>query len=488
MKVLMYAPFAKWGPHLETDLEIAENHLRAGDQVVWVGCGGELEACEPNVEHAARDCAKCVGRGNAGVALLAGSVERIRSSDLWSVEDEARVGAIPTRFADHDELKAVMLDTFDIGYATLSSIVWCDRDANVDLGHKTPRLGRFLRSAGMTYLGMRRYLAAHPVDRVYVFNGRMAAPRGALRAAQDLGIPVFVHERGCDVTRYALTPNAMPHEIRAFTQRVNERWESAEPGLLEKTEIAEAWYQRRSKGVIGHWHSFTEQQQDGRLPAGWDESRRNIVLYSSSEYEFASIGEEWKNHLFDVPTEGIVRIAEVLSAAGQVHLAIRMHPNPDGSQSSSAALLRGLDLPGVTVVSPESVVCSYALMNAAEKIVVTSSTMGIEASFWGKPSILAGRSLYCELGAAHHPQTFEELIDAIHDPDLGPVDREPALRYGYDQATFGTPFQHFVPEDLFNGPFKGVHIKPRGMDRMRVKFHSIGYRAKRLLGIGKTSS
>ena len=41
---------------------------------------------------------------------------------------------------------------------------------------------------------------------------------------------------------------------------------------------------------------------------------------------------------------------------------------------------------------------------------------------------------------AHHRHTQ----DPAHDPDLGPVDREPALRYGYDQATFGTPFDIVV--------------------------------------------
>lgn len=483
MKVLLFAPYAKWGPHLETDLEIAEDHLAAGDEVVWVRCSGLLEACEPNPDHVPRDCAKCVGRCHAGIELLQGPVTEVDVADHVTEEDRARAAALPTAFRDFEDIKSLTLDGLDLGYAGLSSIVWCARDANVDLGHESDLLGRFLRGSALAYLALRRYLQAHPVDRVYVFNGRMAPTRAALRAAQDLGIEVLVHERGSGIDRYALTPNAMPHEIHAITKRIHDAWADPAVPEAEKVEVADAWYARRAKGVIGHWHSFTDQQAEGSLPDDWDPSRRNIAFYGSSEYEFASIGEEWKNPLFDVPTEGIVRVAETLSAAGQVHLTIRMHPNPDGSDSTSAQRLRALELPNVTIVPPESAVCSYALMRAADTIVTTSSTVGIESTYWGKPSIAAGRSLWCELGAAHHPTTFDELIDWIHDPDLPPVDRTPALWYGYDQATFGQTFRHFVPTNLFDGTFKGQVIKPKGLDRLRVKWLSIGSRARKLIGV-----
>ncbi len=480
-KILCFAPFSRWCPHLETDLELAEKHLVQGDQVTWFGCDRDLETCEINPDHGGKLCAQCVGRRNAGFELLSGRVEYERHTRYLTHEDRARIAGLPTAFRDALELKALELDGFDLGYATLSSVVWVARDADVDLSSASPYLARFLRSAAGVYLAMRRYLAEHPVDRVYVFNGRISAMRGMLRAAQERDIPVFVHERGSVPTKYSLTPNAMPHEIQAITQRIDAAWGSEQPELEEKQRLAAAWYEGRAKGRVDQWYAFTDKQQAGSLPPDWDATRHNVALYPSSEHEFAAIGKEWQSPLFEVPTEGVARIAESVSRAGRVHLTIRMHPNPEGMGNTSAARLLSIDLPHVTVVPAESSVCSYALLQAADKVVVTSSTVGIEATFWGKPAIQAGRSLYSNLGATHQPTTYEALLEAIHDTSLAPVEREPALRYGYYQAIFGEPFQHFEPQGLFDGSFKGTRIEPRGLDRLRTRVYRLGERARGLI-------
>jgi len=85
--------------------------------------------------------------------------------------------------------------------------------------------------------------------------------------------------------------------------------------------------------------------------------------------------------------------------------------------------------------------------------------------------------MYSELGVTHRPATFEELIAAIHDPELPPAELEGALRFGYEMATFGLPFEHFEPEHLFAGRFTGVKVRPRGRHRVEMKLRAFGARA-----------
>ncbi|MEM9381269.1 MAG: hypothetical protein AAGB93_15055 [Planctomycetota bacterium] len=221
---------------------------------------------------------------------------------------------------------------------------------------------------------------------------------------------------------------------------------------------------------MGSWFSFLDDQQPDAVPEGWSEDVRNVVFYTSSEYEFAAIGEEWRSGLFEGPTDAAVRTAKALSAQEGVHTTIRVHPNPDSDASSSVQRLLDLDLPRVTVVPPRSEVSSYALMQAADVVVTAGSTAGIEASYWGKPSVLLGRAMYSGLGAVHEPATRDAALAQILDPDLATVPRDPALRYGFYLATLGTPFRYFEGEDVFHGKFRGAAVRPTRWQRKVIRF------------------
>ena len=469
MRVFLFAPYALYSPHFETDLEIAENHLEHGDRVTLLTCNRDLEICDPNVERTGPRCLKCMERSKAGIRRLSGTVEIRGIPELLTAEDHRRVAEIPTRFEDARSLRALTVDGFDVGFAALSSLIWRRQDPDLDLQAHSADVARFLRSSLRAYYAVRNYLRDNPTDRAYVFNGRMAPMRAAFRACQREGVDCFVHERGCDLQHYALFRNAMPHEIANTERLIREAWVSEDVPRAEKIRIAENWFEQRSRGVVNNWHSFTAKQVRGRLPEDWRDDRRNIAVYATSEYEFAAISDEWNNPIFDSPTEGLRRIVDACAAhADDVHVYLRLHPAIAAEENPSVERLLALRGPHVTVLPPDSNVCSYALLDACEKVVVTSSTLGIEAAFRGKPSILAGRCFYRNLGSTYLPADFEELMALILDPHLAPRQIEGALMYGYYQATFGTEFRHFRPTGVCRGEFKGRPVKPSPLGRLRV--------------------
>ncbi len=80
------------------------------------------------------------------------------------------------------------------------------------------------------------------------------------------------------------------------------------------------------------------------------------------------------------------------------------------------------------------------------------STVGVEACYWGKPSILVGRSFYESINCCHVPSTRDELIAMMH-TELAPKDKAAAIKYGYWEMRKGTEFEYFKPDGLFSGTF-----------------------------------
>lgn len=459
MKILIVGPYSLWTPHLETDMELAEEHLVAGDAVTILTCEADLELCDLDGAHRIRSCVRCVGRRNAGLRALSGRVPAVRFASLLTAEDHARLAGVPAAFTSKDDLRAYRFGAFDAGFAALSSVIWLHRDSDLDLATVGDEVARLLRSACAMHLAVGRYLDRNPTDRVYVFNGRMAPMRAALRASQERGVECVIHERGCDPHHYSLHVNALPHQIAYTEGLIRAAWAAPSPPREEKVRVATEWYDRRAKGAATSWISFTEAQHRNQLPADWDPSRRNVTLFTTSEYEFASISDEWNNPIFADNTRGIVELIETVAGRDGVHVYLRMHPNLSGLDNLSVRTLRALRRPGLTVLEPESKVCSYTLMAASEKVVVTGSSVGIEAAFRGKPAILAGRCYYRGLGSTHVPETFAELVSMTLARDLPEMPIEGALMYGYYMATFGRRFRYFEPKGLFDGTFKGARLK-----------------------------
>lgn len=482
MHVAFIGSYGLWDLHVATELDLAEQHQLEGDTVSWITCDAAFDSCEANESHDLDMCKACRWKVTAAIKLLSGDVDQANMTAMLTEEDRAKIDALPKSFHSVDELKAFEFEGLDAGWGALSSAIWLARDSNLDAG--APLVAKLIRAGVTGYLATKRLLASGAIDRVYAFNGRMAPMRGILRACTELNVPCFIHERGPDMKHYALFENAMPHEIAYTVQQANKDWETSGLPEPERERIAANWFEGRPKGQMGSWISFVEGQQADGLPDGWTSNRHNIALFTTTEFEYASIGKEWQGHLFESPEVGTFAMAETISSKAQAdvnaghpadqipHLTIRIHPNPDGAKSPNVQAMLAMDLPHVTVLAPTSKVSTYGLMREADVVVTAGSTAGVEATFWNKPSVLAGRGLYTGLGAAHEPQSIPELIEMLLDTELGVADRNAALRYGFHQATRGTPFQYFKADSLHSGTFKGHRIRPTMLQRRILRLRA----------------
>jgi hypothetical protein len=115
--------------------------------------------------------------------------------------------------------------------------------------------------------------------------------------------------------------------------------------------------------------------------------------------------------------------------------------------------------PNLTVIPADSAISTYAMMRKASRVVSFGSTTGMEATFWGVPSILGYRSYYDKLGCVHIPKSHDEMMNMIVRDKLAPADKLGALMYGHFMKTFGTPFRYHQPTGIVGGTFKDRPVR-----------------------------
>ncbi len=463
MKILVISYFNSWNTHFGTELELAQVHLDRGDDVEFLGCDRCLVVCEGNPTGKTSKCDKCRLRRSGGLSLLSRTIREHHLGDYLPAEAIVAEAAIKETIRDAETAEKFTLAGHDFGDGALSSAIWSSRDPFCETEATMEILRNYARSAVRSYLAVREFLRKHPeFNRVYVFNGRFASTRGALRACQEAeGVEVVTHERGANIGKYGLFLNAMPHDRMLWVSETERAWAAA-PSLEVAKEIGSAFFRDRKIGANTEWYSFIEKQETGKLPAGWDPARKNVVIFNSSEDEFVGMGDEWKNPIYKFQADGIRRIVDdAINRYPDIMFYIRVHPNLTGVNNRDTGLIGDLKNSGrrnVVVIEPDSVISSYSLLDAAHQVITFGSTMGVEATFWGKPSILAGRSFYEDMDAAYQVGSHEELMDLVGS-DIEPKPQIHAIRYGYYTKTFGEDFKYWKATDYSTGTFKGQSLK-----------------------------
>ena len=449
MKVLIYMPFSDWIPHFATDLEIAAKHINNGDEVHIIKCSGDLPYCYLNAHHFKLKCIICKSTCDKGLNIINLPKQNIHEIGLNNFIHDVDL----PDFKSIEELKMFKINNVDFGMAVASTLISMVRDSNPDVDQHKNMINKILMMTIGIYDAIEYHLKEIKPDVFYLFNGRFASLRPALRAAQNLNVKTFVHERAGVLQRYSLTENTYPHDIEYQKKQIEFYWNN-KISRAEKEDIAKGWFAERRMGKDQSWHSFTKSQLKGNLPEDFDGSKTNIAIYISSEDEFEAI-ECWKNPIYKNQTDAINNIINA-DIDENVQFYLRIHPNLKGLKNTQTRELLKLNAPNLSVIPADAKIDSYELMDACEKVITFGSTMGIESVFWGKTSILIGRSLYEDVEGCYIPKTHDEVIDLINRPlDSKPND---AIKYGYWQVVRGELYKYYQPESLGNGTFMKIHL------------------------------
>jgi hypothetical protein len=467
--------------HYGTELEIIQKHLDNGDDVTQLYCNGEWQSCTANIEKNTKRCEHCINQRKNGLKLIKKDKQNIKLENLSLYANKPLYDAYH-EFENIEELKKFEIDNFDVGMATASTLISYFSNPYFSVKENKGLINKIIGTSINIYYACKSFFKNHKFDIVYIFNGRFAVERAVLRACEASNIEFITHERGCDQYHYLLFRNTLPHDINYWHNEMLKAWDLDN----NKYENAKMYFETRYKGVNKDWFSYTNNQKKNLLPKSWDNQKHKIVIFNSSENELAAIGKEWEHPLFGSQLKAIEFIANVFRKKNykeKYQVYLRMHPNLLNAPEELKYLLNVFakyeDV--IEIISPESPIDSYSLLLSADKIITFASTMGIEATYWGRASILLGKSFYYNLDVAYKPESIDEAEKLILEENLKPKNKRDTLIYGNYLYTCGEKYVFYEPENLFNGRFKGKRVFSENIKSLY--WHSFKQRIKKTLNL-----
>ena len=457
MRVLFFSINNNWNPHFETELELMKNHINCGDEIYILTCGGKLNYCSSNPENRKHGCINCISRFREGIKLL-----NISNKNIFTLKNRKRIGLsklIPDCFFSVSELKKFILFDVDFGMAVASSLISNFKDHNLNTVKNKKIIKKLLIESVFIYKNLLDFLDVKKPDIVYIFNGRFSDSRPVVRACEKIGISFYTHERGGGFTSYSLFKNSFPHYFDLQKKEILKLWN--DELIINKEKISRKWFLDRANGKDQNWTSFVKYQRNNLLPDGFDKNKRNIIIYNSSIDEYSSISES-TSFIYMNEIEAISRIVSFFKSYKEIVFYFRVHPNLKHLNNTQIKDLKKLEQKGfnnLRIIWPEEPISTYALLRCCEKVITFMSTVGVEACFWKKPSILLGRSVYEDLDCCYIPKTHEEVCSLLKSK-LSSKPQINSLKYANWMLNKGSIFKFFQPSGYFCGDFLGKKIIP----------------------------
>lgn len=444
-------------PHLETAGELALRFRDEGHEVTfsWLGerlpwsdwhlpRGARLLGC--SLDRRVRRFTQLLDRERVGIlSCPSPDATRLKRAQEWA--DRFR--------GDMDALKNYIFDGARLGMGAASSLISLHGDSLYSPDADIDEVRQCLASAALVYERARSAILLAKPDVVVTFNGRFVTSKPVVAAAEQLGIPVLRHERGSTYQRYEVFTDAL-HNYAYIRRRIEACWENTLPAERERN--GHEFFQRRRRGDGIGWYSFTAGQEQGRIPERTP-GRRRIVYFSSSDDEYAAVTDVFEPGPWPDQLTAVKELIAVCESLPDVELVLRIHPHLTKKSAQERARWCGLSGSNAFIIAPDEKVDSYALLDSADVVVSYGSTIGMEAAYWGRPSVLLGPCSYSGSSAVLSPGNREELAALLVQAGglRAPV-RDLCLPYGNYYLSYGTPFRYYRPLSLSEGAFLGDRL------------------------------
>lgn len=428
MSVLVYSPDGMVSPILYA---VAKRYLKDGCDVVVVECESSLNGCSYNLTGDRLVCSYCVKKKDKAKRIIGAAGLKILNIGDYVAQQGARYDVALENFED---FRLYEYKYCDAGYSVISTVVNDLREYEVKYYNKAQRkiLKNILVSSRHYVDAVEKIMAEINPEKVVIFNGRLVSTRPMLRFCQKNKIT-------CEV--YEITPNGklnvyentLPHDDLQFYLKAMDFWNASDES---KIESARDFFERKRSGEAVGDYSYTARQRNSNYSLD-ENGKKNIVIFNSSPDELIAIGDDYSRGLFNSQGEAVEFLCENLNPH-EYNVILRIHPNLYGVNSNDMRRLLSLrgEYENLIVIEPQDPLSSYRLLESADKVITFGSTMGVEATYWGKTSILLNKAIWERLHIAHRPSNTAELLRLIADAPA-PLNISGSLIYAHYVINYG---------------------------------------------------
>ena len=295
--------------------------------------------------------------------------------------------------------------------------------------------------------------------------------------AMDWGIPVYSHEVGMQPMSAFFTDK----EATAYPVVVDE--DMALDDNQEK--MLHQVLEKRSKGEfetagVGFWPEMQELKYS--LKEKLDKFEHVVPIFTNVIFDTS---QSHANVLFNHMFEWLDLVLANTEKFPKTLFVIRAHPDEvrPGKESMESVKLwvekNGIaEIDNVIFIPPDEYISSYELVRRAKFVMVYNSTIGLEASIFGKPVLCAGKARYTQIPTVFLPKSgkdYEKMLAKFLKQKIVKQlnnHRENAKRVFFSQYFRASlPFNEFLEDDsVWRGYVRLKDFKPKALspDRSRV--------------------
>ena len=391
-------------------VELALENAEMGNKVFYLQCDSYLRVCQHNRFGNRVMCWHCKNSMSKVINKYRElyDINLIYLSDVIMPEDIEDAAVYKMDFNSVQDIKNLSYHGAAVGYGAFSSYVTFSRNVMPDIDDELRRyLGFLIKKEVAIFHALERLNEQVLFDQIIFHNGRFAQFKPFLEFSKIHKINFICTEHRISENRLLkdLFINDIPHSIDYVANNVLKNWDKGDPTSRE--EIGKSFFERRKKGLPAGDNNrvFVKGQHVGQLPAEWDDNVENISIFNSSEDEFLAVNKDYDSYLmFPNQFVALSTIFEHYKHDKTKHFYVRIHPNLKNVPYKSHLALHELKYDNVTIIPAESSISSYTLLEHSNKIIIFDSTMGVEATYSGKPVIALSKYYYTVLDMVYTPK------------------------------------------------------------------------------------
>ncbi|MBI1293228.1 hypothetical protein GC173_18645 [bacterium] len=416
-RVLFFSP-RSWRIHEAWESAMAFALRAAGYSPEFAICHHGMDTCDAydSDREPGSLCEWCAFHHNDRTKLNGFPVHRYDDElDIEALKKKAR------ELVGNLDLKGCLDFTYEgvaLGYLTEMSVVRSCRRSNLESEPQVLRIFRgFLESAILTY-HLCSKLFEHKWKLVIVLNGKFFTEAVAMEVARLRGIDVMTYERGFHPDDLVFTVNGYANDFPIADQfrkvahlELNDEQDAEVDRILAKRRSGKAT-------IINYFPTMNENRSLIVDKLGLREDLPIAIAYPNILWDTAVFR---RDTAFSGLWEWLKATIEHYIAHPEQQLVVRVHPaevrltmilTKERIGDRIAENFPTLP-PNIKVVAATEDVSSYTLMDLSQRILVYSSTMGLEAAAVGREVVTAGMTHYRKLGFSRDAETAKEYSEIL---------------------------------------------------------------------------
>ncbi len=340
-----------------------------------------------------------------------------------------------------------------IGLGVSSSLISFFHESNLNIKKHEKTVKNSLISSAIVYERSLDLIRKIRPNYLVTFNNRFATSLPIILAAKKSNIKILRHERGSNVNKYEIFEKDI-HDLDYRADIVQKYWRK-EKHLEKKIKLAKKYFKNRRNGIPLTWDNkknYALNQILGNVPKKNNKTR--IIFYTASEDEHESTKFQLSNLLWPNQELALKKLISCLRPIKNYELFIRVHPVSEKRKSINDQIKweKYKNYKNIKVVSFNSPINSYELLDTADLVVTYGGNIGIEALYWGKKVITLRNAIYSKHKIIFEPKNANELKKYINNfkniTKITKKNKFQVMKFAYYFMTFGKKFRFFKCNEL----------------------------------------